>query len=446
MLQQLRYGRGARQPQAQGGRLRVPRSRRARPCRRSPSSCARATLRTAPGERYRYEREVEEFLRWSPPCAATTGSGSAAVARSAGRAGARPGRAARSTVQPVARLQSFPPPGLLPSCAPHAYPRVRHRRRGRSLAPRAAREPCTRTTAPTRSEIGKGVRVGGVDICGLRPTRRARSCATAVLEPLSRPVVVAHAGERYKLRPARREGGGRHRRVGRRRAGALARREHARAHVARAARRVAGRRRRPRRQLLQAGGRAGSSTASAQAVDEPAATRRSSSRRATSTPREAEHGRRLRARQLERQVERALPDTGADQTVARRARRSSSRRSRPSELAEKYPAIVFVDRGGFQLSLFKNLKLAKRTGSRSARSAWRRRRGSTTSRTRRSTPPGACPNSAWAGSLAGQVIPGGTPAEPAQGALAGHLRRRRHPRHRRAARSAPTPRTAASGC
>ena len=39
------------------------------------------------------------------------------------------------------------------------------------------------------------------------------------------------------------------------------------------------------------------------------------------------------------------------------------------------------------------------------------------------------PNSAWAGSLAGKVIPAG-PGQPDQGALAGDLRRRRHPRHR----------------
>ena len=40
------------------------------------------------------------------------------------------------------------------------------------------------------------------------------------------------------------------------------------------------------------------------------------------------------------------------------------------------------------------------------------------------------PNSDWAGDLAGTVEPGG-PREPAQGPLARHLQRRRHPRHRR---------------
>ena len=49
------------------------------------------------------------------------------------------------------------------------------------------------------------------------------------------------------------------------------------------------------------------------------------------------------------------------------------------------------------------------TRSRSARSAWRRPPGSTTSRTRQVNPSWHVPNSDWAGALAGQVIPGGSP-------------------------------------
>ena len=40
------------------------------------------------------------------------------------------------------------------------------------------------------------------------------------------------------------------------------------------------------------------------------------------------------------------------------------------------------------------------------------------------------PNSDWAGDLAGTIVPGGIRGEPAEGALDGDLRRRRHPRHR----------------
>ena len=67
------------------------------------------------------------------------------------------------------------------------------------------------------------------------------------------------------------------------------------------------------------------------------------------------------------------------------------------------------------------------------------------SRKRKKTRPGTCPNSAWAGDLAGPDDPAGA-RRPDQGPLDGDLRRRRHPRHRRdrIAGHAP-PRTAASG-
>ena len=41
-------------------------TRRARPCRRSPSTCGWRRSSATRGEPYRYEREVEEFLRYSP--------------------------------------------------------------------------------------------------------------------------------------------------------------------------------------------------------------------------------------------------------------------------------------------------------------------------------------------------------------------------------------------
>ena len=48
-------------------------------------------------------------------------------------------------------------------------------------------------------EIGKGVRVGGVDVSGLTPEQARAKLRTAVIEPLSRPVVVRARGKRYTL-------------------------------------------------------------------------------------------------------------------------------------------------------------------------------------------------------------------------------------------------------
>ena len=54
-------------------------------------------------------------------------------------------------------------------------------------------------------EIGEGVRVGGVDVSGLTPEQARAKLRSAVLEPLSRPVVVRARGKRYTLTPERAE-------------------------------------------------------------------------------------------------------------------------------------------------------------------------------------------------------------------------------------------------
>src|SRR5687767_9698248 len=55
-----------------------------------------------------------------------------------------------------------------------------------------------------RSEqIGKGVRIGGVDVSGLSPEQARAKLRTAVLEPLTQPVVVRALGKRFRLSPAR---------------------------------------------------------------------------------------------------------------------------------------------------------------------------------------------------------------------------------------------------
>src|SRR3954462_3348673 len=56
-----------------------------------------------------------------------------------------------------------------------------------------------------------------------------------------------------------------------------------------------------------------------------------------------------------------------------------------AELAKKYPSVIIVNRSGFRLTLYKNLRVAKTYPIASAARASRRRPASTTSRTSRST-------------------------------------------------------------
>ena len=72
-----------------------------------------------------------------------------------------------------------------------------------------------------------------------------------------------------------------------------------------------------------------------------------------------------------------------------------------------------VDRGAFKLSLYKHLRLKKTVHDRRrARSAWRRPAGIYSVQNKAVNPSWSVPNSAWAGSLAGTVVPGGTPQNP----------------------------------
>ena len=103
-----------------------------------------------------------------------------------------------------------------------------------------------------------------------------------------------------------------------------------------------------------------------------------------------------------------------------------------AQLADKYPVLLVADRTNFKLRLYKQLTLVKEYTVAVGAIGFDTPAGlyhiqNKAGRTR----PGTCPNSAWAGDLAGTVDAGRGAGQPAQGALAGHLRRRRHPRDRR---------------
>ena len=102
------------------------------------------------------------------------------------------------------------------------------------------------------------------------------------------------------------------------------------------------------------------------------------------------------------------------------------------QLAEKYPAVVVVNRGAFKLTLYKNLKPAKTYGIAVGQVGLETPAGLYHIQNKAVDPAWTMPNSDWvAPKDRGKVVPGGHGGEPAQGPLAGHLRRGRHPRHRR---------------
>jgi lipoprotein-anchoring transpeptidase ErfK/SrfK len=117
-------------------------------------------------------------------------------------------------------------------------------------------------------------------------------------------------------------------------------------------------------------------------------------------------------RNLEAKIKTALqqPDP-AVRTVHARVRRVEPKVG-SQEVAKKYPVLITVDRASYKLRLFKKLKLVKEYGIAVGQVGLETPAGLYNIQNKAVNPAWSVPNSAWAGSLAGQVIPGGTPQNP----------------------------------
>jgi lipoprotein-anchoring transpeptidase ErfK/SrfK len=83
-----------------------------------------------------------------------------------------------------------------------------------------------------------------------------------------------------------------------------------------------------------------------------------------------------------------------------------------SDLARKFPRIVVVNRNDFTLRLYRNLKQFKTYGIAVGQSGLETPAGLHAVTDKTVDPTWYVPQAAWAGSLAGQVIPGGSPENP----------------------------------
>ena len=82
------------------------------------------------------------------------------------------------------------------------------------------------------------------------------------------------------------------------------------------------------------------------------------------------------------------------------------------ELADKYPKILIVDRASFKLRFYERLKLVKTYTVSVGAVGFDTPAGLYNIQNKGVNVPWSVPNSAWAGSLAGKVIPGGVPENP----------------------------------
>ncbi len=122
-------------------------------------------------------------------------------------------------------------------------------------------------------------------------------------------------------------------------------------------------------------------------------------------------GRAVKVAVLRRRLAQALTVPGVDRQV-----RAPIRILRPkvtqAELAAKYPSLLVADRANFQLRFYKNLQLVKSYTVAVGAVGFDTPAGLYHIQNKAVDPAWSVPNSDWAGSLAGTVVPGGSPENP----------------------------------
>jgi lipoprotein-anchoring transpeptidase ErfK/SrfK len=119
----------------------------------------------------------------------------------------------------------------------------------------------------------------------------------------------------------------------------------------------------------------------------------------------------VRASTLHRRIRRALLSTTADRTFVAHTRRLHPKVS-TNDLAERYSTVIIVHRGEFKLTLYKQLKPAKTYSIAVGQVGLETPAGLYHIQNKAVNPAWNVPNSSWAGDLAGTVVPGGSPENP----------------------------------
>jgi hypothetical protein len=124
----------------------------------------------------------------------------------------------------------------------------------------------------------------------------------------------------------------------------------------------------------------------------------------------AVYGRKVRDDLLTRQLRQAVLNADADHTIVARTH-SLKPEVLGSEVASKYPSFLTLDRSTFTLRLWQHLKLARTYTVAVGMEGLETPEGLYHIQEKEENPSWHVPNSAWAGELAGQVIPPG-PEDP----------------------------------
>lgn len=260
-----------------------------------------------------------------------------------------------------------------------------------------------------RDTIADGVRIAGIDVGGLKPAAARTTLDRRLLGALRRPVVVTYEGRRFTLTA---RGAGVAVDVGGLVDEALARSREG-SFLARVGREVTGGAvnadLQPRIVYSHAALAAFVARVAAQ-VDRAPRDASIAFAPASLSPVTSREGVALAQHRLRVDVARALASAEGQRTVTAHARTVKPAVT-TDQLAAKYGTVITVDRAGFRLRLWKRLKLVKTYTIAVGRAGLETPAGVYTINDKQVNPSWHVPNSAWAGKLAGKVIPPG-PEDP----------------------------------
>jgi lipoprotein-anchoring transpeptidase ErfK/SrfK len=259
-------------------------------------------------------------------------------------------------------------------------------------------------------EIAPGVKIGGVPLGGLTPEQARGRLEREILQRLEQPIVIHHAAKTWKLGP----------REARLRAdlGAMVDEALARSRTgnifARSWRSLTGKRinddLQPTVQYSDA--------AVIRLIDK---VRKSVERPAKDASVKINaagvrtipgvEGLAISASQLHRQIGNAITSTTASRTFVAKTRHTQPKVT-TADLKRKYDTVIIVNRSEFRLRLFKELKPAQTYGIAVGQVGLETPAGQYTIANKAINPAWHVPNSPWAGTLAGTVIPGDDPTNP----------------------------------
>ena len=257
--------------------------------------------------------------------------------------------------------------------------------------------------------IAKGVKAGGVDLSGMKAAEARATLRRELADPLKKPVIVKYHGRRYTLSPQRAKV-----RVNTEEMVQQALAESKKGSiVTRTTRAISGGSVHVNIPVSVSYSKRSVARFARQIqrkVDKPAVDATIAFSGGQIQKVDSRTGRKLDVEGLRADVAGELVESTADHKVRPAVERVAAKVT-TAELAKKYPTVLIINRGGFQLTLYRNLQVAKSYRIAVGRQGLETPAGQYDIQDKQVNPSWHVPNSPWAGALAGKVIPPG-PQDP----------------------------------